>query len=71
MKNDEHILKGDFGLIYPQFKDKPKLAIKHLMSEADKKVFDSKMFRFVVAIDKKRSKNWLLTAFDIKKRPDK
>lgn len=134
------IEKGDFGPIYTQFKDKPKLAIKHLMkvqdgecvnalhredigyidivwgendkknkgfglkhivekhgeaiksygfniedfipiilafgdfnekkSGTDKKVFESKMFRFVVAIDKKRSKNWLLTAFDLKKRPD-
>lgn len=38
-------------------------------SEADKKVFESKMFRFVIALDKTRKKNWLLTAFDLRKKP--
>jgi len=37
-------------------------------SESDKKVFESKKFRFVIAIDKKRVKRWLLTAFDLRKK---
>ena len=131
---------GSFGIIYKQFKDKPKEAIKHLKkvkqgecinalfrsdigyidiiwgendditnkgfglkhiiakheteikqmgfevedfipiivqfgnfnekkSELDKKVYESKMFRFIVAIDRQISKNWLLTAFDLRKKP--
>ena len=38
-------------------------------SEPHKKVYESDTFRFVVAIDKNR--NWLLTAFDLKKAPKK
>ncbi|MDR0207039.1 MAG: hypothetical protein LBI45_07280 [Bacteroidales bacterium] len=36
-------------------------------SESHKKVFEGEGFRFVIAIDK--GKNWLLTAFDILKKP--
>lgn len=36
-------------------------------SEKDKIVFESKMFRFVVAIQK--NKKWLLTSFDLRKKP--
>ncbi len=38
-------------------------------SDENKKVFESKMFRFVVAIDKNNNNNWLLTAFDLRKKP--
>lgn len=38
-------------------------------SETDKKVYESKMFRFVVAIDRTKGNKWLLTAFDLRKRP--
>ena len=38
-------------------------------SDTDKKVFESKMFRFVIAMDNKRDKRWLLTAFDLRKKP--
>lgn len=38
-------------------------------SEDHKKVFESKFFRFVVAID--NNKRWLLTAFNILKKPKK
>ena len=132
---------GEFGNIYPQFKDKPKEAIKHLIkvqtgecpralyradigyidviwgennpktnkgfglkhiiekhgaeikqlgfnvedfipiivqfadfnkkkSDTDKKVFDSKYFRFVIAISSNK-KQWLLTAFDLRKKPNR
>jgi hypothetical protein len=134
-------LKGDFGTVYTQFKNKPVEAIKHLLkvkhgecvnalfrseigyidivwgekdknnkgfglkhiyekhgkeieqlgfkvenfipivvqfgefnldkSDSDKMVYESQMFRFVIAIDKKKRKRWLLTAFDIRKKPNK
>ncbi len=38
-------------------------------SEPHKKVYQSDLFRFVVAIDKNKSKKWLLTAFDLRKKP--
>lgn len=36
-------------------------------SDSQKRVYESDTFRFVVAIEKNR--NWLLTAFDIIKKP--
>jgi len=42
------------------------------ISDAGKKVFESKMFRFVVATNfEGRRKQWLLTSFDIRKKPRK
>jgi len=38
-------------------------------SEPHKQVYEGRMFRFVIAIDPKRRKNWLLTAFDLRKKP--
>jgi len=38
-------------------------------SEAHKRVYEGKMFRFVIAIDHANRKNWLLTAFDLRKKP--
>lgn len=38
-------------------------------SETAKRVYESNSFRFVIAIDFKNRKQWLLTAFDIKKAP--
>ena len=41
-------------------------------SDSNKKVFESKGFRFVIALQKEpqgKTKKWLLTAFDIIKRP--
>ena len=40
-------------------------------SDSQKKVFESKGFRFVVAIQKDNgsTKNWLLTAFDLTQKP--
>ena len=38
-------------------------------SEPNKKVYESDLFRFVVAIDNLKSKKWLLTAFDLRKKP--
>lgn len=129
---------GEFGTIYPQFKGKPKEAIRHLLkvkegectaalhrhdighidivwgendprtnkgyglkhivekhgaeirqlgfnvedfipivvqygefnvkkSDSQKKVYESRMFRFVIAITGK--KKWLLTSFDLRKKP--
>lgn len=42
-------------------------------SDSNKKVFESKGFRFVVAIQKTLTgkKSWLLTAFDLLKKPKK
>ena len=40
------------------------------VSDAGKKVFESKMFRFVVATNfEGRRKQWLLTSFDLRKKP--
>lgn len=39
-------------------------------SETHKKVYGSKHFRFVIALDKKNQKQWLLTAFDLRKKPN-
>lgn len=36
-------------------------------SDTNKKVYESETFRFVIAIEKER--NWLLTAFDLIKKP--
>ena len=42
------------------------------VSDAGKKVFESKMFRFVVATNfEGRRKQWLLTSFDLRKKPRK
>jgi hypothetical protein len=40
-------------------------------SDTQKKVFESEMFRFVIAVQKKhgREKHWLLTSFDLRKKP--
>lgn len=39
-------------------------------SDKDKMVFESKMFRFVVALDtNNKGKKWLLTSFDLRKKP--
>ena len=41
-------------------------------SDGQKKVFESKTFRFIVAVEKSddgKTKKWLLSAFDIIKRP--
>ncbi|MBP5649540.1 MAG: hypothetical protein J6X01_00480 [Bacteroidales bacterium] len=40
-------------------------------SDQDKKVYESDQFRFVIAIDHRYEKKWLLTAFDIKTAPEK
>lgn len=42
-------------------------------SDQHKKVYESRNFRFVIAVQstESKSKKWLLTAFDIKKRPNK
>lgn len=42
--------------------------INEKKSDSNKKVFESEMFRFVVAIDHKRKNKWLLTAFDLRKK---
>ena len=40
------------------------------VSDAGKKVFESKMFRFVIATNfEGRRKQWLLTSFDLRKKP--
>lgn len=54
----------DFIPIVVQFAD-----FNEKKSETDKKVFDSKYFRFVVAISRNK-KQWLLTAFDLRKKPN-
>ena len=42
------------------------------ISDAGKKVFESKMFRFVIATNfEGRRKQWLLTSFDLRKKPGK
>ncbi len=38
-------------------------------SELHKRVYEGKMFRFVIAIDHVKRKSWLLTAFDLRKKP--
>ena len=40
-------------------------------SETHKKVFESSEFRFVVAIEEDDNKQWLLTAFNLLKKPKK
>ena len=40
-------------------------------SEPHKKVYDGEYFRFVIAITPQYSKNWLLTAFNLRKKPRK
>lgn len=42
-------------------------------SDSQKMVFESQEFRFVVAVQKgnNKTKNWLLTAFDLTKKPKK
>ena len=43
-----------------------------VVSDAGKKVFESRMFRFVVATNfEGRHKQWLLTSFDLRKKPRK
>ncbi|MEI7676546.1 MAG: hypothetical protein WCJ03_07185 [Bacteroidales bacterium] len=37
-------------------------------SDSQKRVYENKMFRFVIALDDKNSKVWLLTAFDLTKK---
>ena len=42
------------------------------VSDTGKKVFESKMFRFVIATNfEGRRKQWLLTSFDLRKKPRK
>jgi len=42
------------------------------VSDAGKKVFESRMFRFVIATNfEGRRKQWLLTSFDLRKKPKK
>lgn len=53
----------DFIPIVVQFGD-----INEKKSDKNKKVYESEMFRFVIAIDHKRKNKWLLTAFDLRKK---
>ena len=55
----------DFIPIVVQFGD-----YNRKKSEKDRKVFESKMFRFVIKTTYDgRKKTWLLTAFDLRKKP--
>lgn len=56
----------DFIPIIVQFGD-----FNEKKSDSDKKVYESKMFRFAIAINNKNKKRWLLTAFDLRKKPAK
>jgi hypothetical protein len=38
-------------------------------SDTHKKVYESDTFRFIIAIDRTNNRNWLLTAFDLRKKP--
>ncbi len=40
-------------------------------SDTEKRVYESNQFRFVIAIDHRYQKKWLLTAFDLKTAPKK
>jgi len=40
-------------------------------SDTNKKVYESDTFRFVIAINSKKDKRWLLTAFDLIEKPAK
>jgi hypothetical protein len=55
----------DFIPIVVQFGD-----FNKKRSDEHKRVYQSEMFRFVVAIDTSISKNWLLTSFDLTKKPN-
>ena len=55
----------DFIPIVVQFGE-----FKETVSDVGKKVFESEMFRFVVATNfEGNSKQWLLTSFDLRKKP--
>lgn len=60
--------KGVFGTIYTQFKHKPRYGEINPKKSIDNKiVFESKMFRFVIATNHKgQKKQWLLSAFDLR-----
>ncbi len=66
---------GDIDIIWGENDPKTNkgYGLKHIMkkSEPHKRVYESKAFRFVIAIQTKSNgeKKWLLTAFDLRKKP--